>query len=465
MRWFLVLLVVAGSALAEPMMVSTTGAAVAPADTRIGAIAGEHTTLFIHDADSCQVTTEAGMSARIWHIWYSNEEFAGSTARRPSYLLPPERWAQTRYFAVDLTPKRPGTHRAVLQAGSDQITITVEAIDRIGRGDVPMGWFFDPDRLARRETEAALAHMAEHGATTFVIYAMDKDEFGRIVDWAVELGIFDGSQPAPCIFNPEIQTVEARTKARFPDQWPRLYGYGWDEPGPEGVNRWHEWKLDAKWLGPSVTAMSPSVVYGAAGKIDWCLVKGRGWSRTLADFAGRHGMRLGTYDPYWQPWDANLLRYHYGIWAFKHRPQGMYQWAYAHTASSRVTDDWQFDQVRALHAFALSTRDGPMSSLGLKGFHEGTIDYRILAQLESDLMQHHQRIGGGVASGMARWLQCLRDHCGRLSWIGRIPDDADPFDTGGYAREVNWTDRDAIRVRAIECLRTLRAQPSDGLTK
>ncbi len=62
---------------------------------------------------------------------------------------------------------------------------------------------------------------------------------------------------------------------------------------------------------------------------------------------------------------------------------------------------------------------------------------------------------------IARWLQAVDDHVGRQSFIGRIPDDCGPLDAGTYPKEVNWNDRDAMRVRAIDCLRVLREEKQD----
>ena len=62
---------------------------------------------------------------------------------------------------------------------------------------------------------------------------------------------------------------------------------------------------------------------------------------------------------------------------------------------------------------------------------------------------------------IARWLQAVHDHVGRQSFIGRIPDDCDPLDAGTYPQKVNWNDRDAMRVRAIDCLRVLREEKQD----
>ena len=285
-----------------PQFYSTSGAIYPLDQHKLAAIAEEHTTFFIVDAPDCEVVCKPGMTAEIWHIWMSHVEFAGRTSDRAAFLVPRNHIPANGWYAVEFTPEHPGTHHATVKCGDVKATITVEAINDIPRSDIPLGFYFDlPDRLPRDEWKQAIKHMADHGVTGITLYARNEHELRAQVDTAIEYGIIDGTQPMPCMFNPEAKVQVARGGAKYPDKWPEFYGYGWDEPSAEALRRWHEWKAGAKWHGPSLTALSGSVALEAGENIEWWLVKHRSWSHSLVDLAAQLDCRLGVYDPYWQP--------------------------------------------------------------------------------------------------------------------------------------------------------------------
>jgi len=185
--------------------------------------------------------------------------------------------------------------------------------------------------------------------------------------------------------------------------------------------------------------------------MDWWIVKYNNYSKVIHDRARELGVPFWAYSPYITGEQDNIVRYYVGLWTWKYGLDGILLWAYRHDKDNMILDDGTW-QAKTQFNFSISTPDGPASAIGLEGFHEGTVDYRILRQLQEEIAKHPRH---PQAQAMSRWLQHIADHCGSDAWIATVPSPKDPFNLRNYEAPQPG-DFDHTRVTAIKCIERLR---------
>jgi len=402
--------------------------------------AGEYATVGVYDTQTADAQPPDGVQADVWIIWYEHRTlFAGRSEEREEavafHLSPPRYHEPTGSFAVRLHAEKPGEYVVPIECSTNTVTVTLHVVEPVPESDVGFGFYTDWGRYAYPEHERLyFRHMAEYGCNTFTPYGLTAKNaaiIARQIDAAIEEGLLDERFPLLCLSVGKTELDEAKELGQHTEQWPELIGYNWDEPGAteetaRGVaaesEAWHE----AGYRTGTALSANSAFLFGELLDI-WIL-----HMDTVSKYIRRHAKNLGAefwmYNCTARGTNAPLHRYYNGIYTFAVRPRVNLMWAYMHDAKSRINKDgtWWYN---GCCEHALLTPDGPISTVGLEGYRDGTVDYRVLRELERLIEANPKH---KVTPEAAAWLQDLVDRVDTRFWPGgRHADDYSDYPWDG----------------------------------
>jgi len=439
-------------------------------------LAGEPVTVIVHDTDAVDVAPPEGVSAEVFDVMYEHRTlFQGYPQEREgaiAYYLPPRRWnptGPTGNYAVRLTPSLVGTYEVPIKCNVDTVTVTLRVPDvEVAKADVGFGVYLDSERFAYPE-HARLYYrdMVAHGMNTGVMYgrAVDSSLGPHIPRWQseeqvtpagstrsyfkdqrehwranmaqhvawrmdalIEEGLIDPKIPMFNTSGGGRELSKCRPLSKYPDRWPEtLLWMTIDEPAPEAA-------------GPAIAAFQEGQAStgrsGCALGSDSCFAYGRHadvWivmmqrlTTALIDKAERDGAEIWVYNCHIRGTNAPLHRYYTGAWTLKvrHATERVtptlvnLMWTYMHDNGSRINEDGTWHALRVCE-HALGAPDGPVGTVGLEGYRDGVLDFRILRELERELAKWPRHKGDwpsdkttnpyGIVDDSARWLQSVLD--------------------------------------------------------
>ncbi len=291
--------------------------------------------------------------------------------------------------------------------------------------DIGFGFYYDAGQMDVSREPEWFSRMAEHGCNTVTVYFRNADQLARQLDLAVEKGLAE----YPVFLLPNIDDWatalnEAKKQGRHTDKWPPLLLYGPDELALDDPARFGTIDGTRKGLQETrrrVLESSSGVRFGAtaygdaaftyADVLDVTVVISYWCTQPLKTYIEAVGGQFWAYDAgiVHKQKNARMARFMTGWWAWKVRPKVFLAWSFM----DAVTDEKQPQGEGCEYPV-------------LDGWSEGTLDYRVLRELEAAIADHP----GADAARATLWLQEVAD---RVPWnpysgqIGRPPEYVDPY--------------------------------------
>lgn len=455
--------------------------------------AGEHTTVGVYNTDAVDVQVPEGVTSEKHVIWYEvRTVYHGQEGERevavPYYLPPPEVMPQMGSWAVKLHAEEPGQYAVPIACNSDTVTVNLDVTPPVGPSDTGLGFYTDYNRFAYFDLDNErryFEHMAELGCNTLTIYsarvytgdplasqawcsphsgesgnywALSVYDVRRQLDLASEVGLLHPDVPVLCLSIPEDRFAEhmdaCREGAKHADQWPELLAYNSDEAGPG-----HRPQMTANqevWDCQDVrngSATYTSSIMAVGDTMDLWLPSIQSWSPLLAAKAEEEGALLGQYICVWRGTNAPMHRYMTGIWRWVTRPKTFLAWAYMNDHNSRVTPEGEWNALRSCE-YAIASKDGPISSVGLEGWRDGSVDYRVLRELERAVRE--------ASVNESASINAINEACAFLKRVsqmyrpGFVTEPDGPYTFDGPDTMEPPVDCVAVRNEALELLAELR---------
>jgi len=443
----------------------------APSDSvEIWVPAGEYTTVGVYNTEAVEVIAPPSVTCDVWGIWFEQrtvfEERPEEQDATIAYYLPPAKyWPTPDSFVVRMWAEAEGEHTVSIKCNTNTVTVTLHVAPSVPPADCGFGFYCNYQLFGYPEHwRQCFRHMREYGANTFTCYSLtglDGRDVARQMDYAAEIGMADPQFPLfvlpDCGASNFGKLIEdARSKAKYADRWPELIGYNADEPSPSNFEQVASVAREYHECGfRTGTAISGAATLAFGELLDICCVHMDGITRPVLDKLRREDVEFWTYNCTLRGTNAPLHRYYTGVWTWKVRPMVNLSWGYMHDGNSKIREDGTWNALRVCE-HALGTPDGPMSTVGLEGWREGIVDYRLLRELERQIVAHpsHEQ-----AADAGEWLQDLSDRVDTRFWPGgRGP---------GYA-QYYWdvpdtavppiADFNAMRKQALEYLDQLATQ-------
>lgn len=364
----------------------------------------------------------------------------------PYYLLPDTKSLDTIDFENDKIFK-PNTvfGRAVrihaLKLGKTTVMINqdrvkLHIIEPPSQPDCAFGFYTDPGRYAYpKQWRKCLRLLADYGLNVAIgqpVYPYDdpnaparplntnrysKDQVDKFVgqflakslDTSVEEGLFRGvGGSSTLVYSMDPERVSyAFEFGKYVDRWPKLYFGNMDEPFlPQHFKKVREmadaWHRAGYLNGTSLEAAS---AFQIGDHLDLWIVQVREFNETIKAYGQQCGAEVWIYSAAMRGTNAPMHRYLTGVWTWAMKPRGVMLWAFTHEASSRIESDGTW-MVRGVNEHALATPDGPLPTVGLEGYRDGIVDYRILHDLEQAILIRPRTLASPEA---AIWMQQLRE--------------------------------------------------------
>ncbi|MCK5805487.1 MAG: hypothetical protein KAI66_21830, partial [Lentisphaeria bacterium] len=216
--------------------------------------------------------------------------------------------------------------------------------------------------------------------------------------------------------------------------WPRMYVQPYDEPGyhdeAERLSNIAHLKLLKKAGIPTEQDGPPdSYFVGRAGPdSDMWTCNGRIVVPDVLEKARKAGKKVLVYNCDVEHYRPETGRWNYGLFCWRHRLDGSYNWEYRGGYGSLDSDfDGKYGVWVAHYLPGENTRGGPAT--GWEGFREGLDDYRYLMLLE-ELISRGGKTGGEAAKLAVEaeaFLAYLREHLddaaglrGRSTWAAKL---------------------------------------------
>jgi len=363
----------------------------------------------------------------------------------------------------------------------DQDQVKIHVIEPPGQPDCAFGFYTDPGRYAYPEQwRHCLRLLADYGLNIAIAqpvypfgdptaparpvndtkYSKDQlDQYvgqflARSLDIGVEERLFrgvGGSSTLVYSMSPD-QVPHAFAHGKHVDRWPKLYFGNFDEPFlPQHFEKTRveaeKWHRAGYLTGTSLEAAS---AFQVGDCLDLWIVQVREFNETVKEYGRRRGAEVWVYSAAMRGTNAPMHRYLTGVWAWAMKPRGIMLWAFTHEAASRITPDGTW-MVRGVNEHAVATPDGPLPTVGLEGYRDGIVDYRILQDLEQAILIRPQTLASPEA---AVWLQQIREKTDGGFWTNW--DYHQPWDYIDTVRPPIESFRD-VRRQALAFTRRIRA--------
>ena len=363
----------------------------------------------------------------------------------------------------------------------DRDQVTIHVVEPPAQPDCAFGFYTDPGRYAYpKQWRKCLRLLAAYGLNVAIgqpVYPYDDpnaparpvnatryskaqaDKFigqflAKSLDTSVEEGLFrgvGGSSTLVYSMDPE-NVAHAFEYGKHVDRWPKLYFGNMDEPFlpqhfkkvREMADEWHR----AGYLNG--TSLEAASAFQVGDCLDLWIVQVKDFSETIKEYGKRCGAEVWVYSAAMRGTNAPMHRYLTGVWAWAMRPRGVMLWAFTHEAGSRIDPDGTW-MVRGVNEHALATPDGPLPTVGLEGYRDGIVDYRILRDLERAILIRPRTMASPEA---AVWLQQLREKADGGFWTNW--DYHQPWDYIDTVRPPIESSND-VRRRALAFTKRIRA--------
>ena len=467
--------------------------------------AGEYVTLGVYNTDAVEVVAPEGITHEQFGLWYEARTVYKDTPHQRDmavpFYMPPSRWMhQQGSQTVRLFADKPGSYCIVLKCNSDTCQLILTVTPAVPSSDTGLGFYVDYNRFGyydKVNERKYFEDMANHGCNTTTFYtsrvytadpeiakrypasgpdykAMTHYDVGRQFDLAAEVGLTDPDIPVFGFFGDGHNLLSdlAEAKKLFPeraDEWPEVLGYNADEAGPN--QRPIMERQQAAWDGLDVrngSATGTASLFAISDVMDLWLPYVTSWTPLLAAKAAEEGAELGQYICGWRGTNAPMHRYMTGIWRWITRPKMLLLWSYMHDPKSRVDPDGKWNAKRSFE-YALAAPDGPISTVGLEGFRDGAVDYRVLRELERVLRKASKERTGlaqfdhivpADAPGMADIQKCATflANVSQMYVQGFSTMQPGPYVADGPDTMIPPADCAAVREEAIEWIRKLSGE-------
>jgi hypothetical protein len=393
---------------------------------------GTYATVGVYNTDAVEVQAPAYIPFDIWCITYEHRTVFKDTGQErdatiPFYLPPKSLCQMPDSYAVRLLAKTVGDWSIPIKCNSNSVSVRLHVVPQVGPSDCAFGMYYDYDRfpLAYRGDKYErmyLSQMAEYGMNSPTFYGWTRPlgkDVAEQLDKAVEENVLSKHIPVmilPCGSGQEI-VDNLKLYGKHRDQWPEILGYNCDEPSlvsaPDVAKTTKSWN-DAGMR--SATAISSGSVMGFGDALDVWVVHNPGMNKTIQNLAQRQKKELWMYNCQMRGTNAPWHRYYTGIYTFAAGVKGNMIWAYTHDKNSCVKPDGTWNALRVCE-HVLPTKDGPMTTVGLEGYRDGVIDYRVLSQLKREILACYGKPENAtLADEAAVWLQRQIDRVALGFW-------------------------------------------------
>jgi len=373
---------------------------------------------FEGDPEKRQVRILRYLCPTKWLKWFpEDQDWVGDQGKQPKKRM----WAvrircgKPSVQQLDIVPLVGGQKRKRIQ-------LTIHVTAPVPPSDCGFGFYTDKGRYGYQGAKYErmyFEHMREMGCNTFTAYSGSADDIVRQLDIAYEAGLLDkrfavlvlDGSPDPEHF--EV-IIKARQIGKYSKDWPELIFYGHDEPqntvdaakqARALTRKIHEIGRQARIPLRTATAIGGSQCLHFGDGLDVWIVHSPGSSDFLREICQRDDKGWWMYNCRIHGTNPAFHRYYTGVWTWKVRPRVNLVWGYMQDAASKVLEDGTWNAKYVLE-HALPTPEGPMATAGLEGFRDGTVDYRILRQLER-LVEENP--GNEQVPLIAAWFQDLYD--------------------------------------------------------
>lgn len=384
---------------------------------------GSHIAVGVYNTDAVNPQPPPGVEATIRVVWLERRTvYAGMPeqceAAVPYYLPTPADCAPTGQWVVELRPNSVGRYTVPIECNTNTVTVDLTVID-LPPGEIGYGFYTDHHRYPDLTREPEYDRdMAAHGMTTFTPYAREVPHIPTVdsrdaaqtlawhVDTAIDAGLVDVRYPLLCLSIGPQDIQRAKAIARH--IWPELIGYNCDEPG---LDKGDEVAANAAGLHAvglrTGTAIDGKAALSIGGPLDVWVVHCDSMSVATDAAATAAGKERWVYNCALRGSNAALHRYWTGVYTWAQSPRVCLTWTYTHDPQSRIKPDGTWD-LRRVYDTATCDRNGlPVPTVALEGMQEGTIDSRLLQELERR----------GTPEGDA-YLSALRTQVPKTFWPG-----------------------------------------------
>ena len=351
-------------------------------------------TVGVYETEALNAQAPPALAMDVYRIRHVGGE--GSAGPIPRFLAPPELpdlpdfEAQTSW-ALRLYCRKQGIYRVYIEGDGARSTVKVIVSEPVEKSNCGFGFYVDQNQHMYSENlPVQLDQMCEYGCNTLAFQPAGEtgEESLRVtakmLDHGVEIGLFD--KDISVLIAGGMDGI--RQFGKYPDKWPQLIMHLRDEPKRDDMARVYETRKQADALGVRLgAAISPAIAFPYGNLLNAWIVSAEHQSRLLRDKARRDGAEWWVYTGGLRASNAALSRYYSGLWTWKHRPRGNLARMYMDNKSSGVLADggWRLQEADGkinTSAWALASPKGPIATVGLTGFRDGTVDYRILCELE-----------------------------------------------------------------------------------
>lgn len=387
-------------------------------------------TVGVYETESLNAQAPPALAMDVYRIGHvGGERSAGPI---PWFLAPselhdlPDFKPQTAW-ALRFYCRKQGIYRVYIEGDGARSTVKVIVSEPVEKSNCGVGFYVDQNQHMYSENlPVQLDQMCEYGCNTLAFQPADEtgEESLRVtakmLDHGVEIGLFD--KDISVFIAGGMDGI--RQFGKYPDKWPQLIMHLRDEPKRDDMARVHETRKQADAFGVRLGAViSPAIAFPYGNLLNAWVVSAEHQSRLLRDKAQRDAAEWWVYTGL-RASNAALSRYYSGLWTWKHRPRGNLARMYMDNKSSGVLadDGWHLQEADGkinTSAWALASPKGPIATVGLTGFRDGTVDYRILCELERLIDQITR---GDNESRLPA--EIYRDRLSKsVNFLGRLRDD------------------------------------------
>lgn len=350
----------------------------------------------------------------------------------PWYLSPPHLHdggppGANSSWAIRMFCDKPGVQKMLIKCDRNVITVALHVTEPVPAADCAFGFYHHYIRCPYPETlKLQYEQLREYGCNTVSVFgqAMFFDEseektmqaMADQIDLGVETGLFDKRKGIPVMVQQGLDRLRGAVKrGRHVSEWPELIYYGRDESPRRFVDSQASETKSAHNAGfRTGFAIPPDTAFFFGDLVDIWLVSIQYHSKMLQDKCRRDGAEWWSYNTgQFTGANAPLNRFHTGLWMWKNRVQGNVGFAYMDPIGGpqvQRNGKWHIlrygEWTKHMFGAALPSPEGPIATMALTGFRDGTVDYRVLRELDRLIEQNyrHEKV-----PAIVDWLQSIRD--------------------------------------------------------
>ena len=380
---------------------------------------GERITVLVSGADRIEPHSLPQISTEVFSVTEEIRVKDEIETRFPHLLIPSKMNHGSKLSAIRMHVLEEGEFDQTISCGNGDVIIKIFSSTSVRKSDCGFGFYTDQERYSDPSSERIyMRHMRDSGCNTMTPYGSGSTpslDIARQIDAAIDEDLIDTDLPLMVLPQGSSGEIidDARTLAKH--RWPELIGYNEDEPylseHRQSVIRRAEGLRERGYRNGSAIS-GHSALWGIINPMDIWVMNVRNMTESFKSLARNEKKEIWAYTAITGT-NAPLHRYLTGLWMFKHRPKMLLVWSYIHEKENFIPSSGDWKIKRAME-HAVATPGGVIGTVGLEGFRDGTIDYRVLCDLEYQILHSHSQ----RAYIAADWLQDVMDRVDSRFWPG-----------------------------------------------